>query len=107
VYFLYEGKLTTSSNPDDPDYYIRVRKAKFVPKKKVIAGFSNMYIADVPTPIALPFAYFPMTNERRSGILFPTFGERNNRGYFLQNGGYYFALSDYFDLAILGDYYTN
>src|SRR5690606_34525505 len=81
--------------------------AKFVPKKKVIAGFSNMYIADVPTPIALPFAYFPMTNERRSGILFPTFGERNNRGYFLQNGGYYFAISDYFDLAILGDYYTN
>lgn len=107
VYFLYEGKLTTSSNPDNPDYYIRVRKAKFVPKKKVIAGFSNMYIADVPTPIALPFAYFPMTNERRSGILFPTFGERNNRGYFLQNGGYYFAISDYFDLAILGDYYTN
>ena len=107
VYFLYEGRLTTSSNPDDPDYYIRVRKAKFVPKKKVIAGFSNMYIADVPTPIAVPFAYFPMTNEKRSGILFPTFGEQNDRGYFLQNGGYYFAISDYFDLALVGDYYTN
>ncbi|UOB18211.1 putative LPS assembly protein LptD [Abyssalbus ytuae] len=107
VYFLYEGKLTTSSNPDNPDYYIRVRKAKFVPKKKVIAGFSNMYLADVPTPIAVPFAYFPMTNEKRSGILFPTFGETQRRGYFLQNGGYYFAISDYFDLALLGDYYTN
>lgn len=107
VYFLYEGKLTTSEDPDNPDYYIRVRKAKFVPKKKVIAGFSNMYIADVPTPIALPFAYFPMTTEKRSGILFPTFGEQNNRGYFLQNGGYYFAVSDYFDFAVLGDYYTN
>ncbi len=107
VYFLYEGKLTTSSDPDNPDYYIRVRKAKFVPKKKVIAGFSNMYIADVPTPIAVPFAYFPMTTEKRSGILFPTFGEQNDRGYFLQNGGYYFAISDYFDLALVGDYYTN
>ena len=107
VYFLYEGRLTTSSDPDNPDYYIRVRKAKFVPKKKVIAGFSNMYIADVPTPIAVPFAYFPMTTEKRSGILFPTFGEQNDRGYFLQNGNYYFTVSDYFDLALIGDYYTN
>ncbi|WP_408022146.1 putative LPS assembly protein LptD [Sinomicrobium oceani] len=108
VYFLYEGKLTTSKNLDDPEYYIRVRKAKFVPKKKVIAGFSNMYIADVPTPIAVPFAYFPMSEKSsESGLIFPTFGEINDRGYFLQNGGYYFAVSDYFDLAVLGDYYTN
>lgn len=107
TYFMYEGRLTTSKNPDDPDYYIRIRNAKFVPKKKIIAGFSNMYIADVPTPIAVPFAYFPLTQERTSGFIFPTFGELNNRGYFLQNGGYYFAVSDYFDLALTGDYYTN
>ncbi|MGB5358689.1 MAG: LPS-assembly protein LptD, partial [Eudoraea sp.] len=56
VYFLSEGRLTTAKDSVNPDYYIRVRKAKFVPKKKVIAGFSNLYIADVPTPIALPFA---------------------------------------------------
>lgn len=62
VYFMSEAKITTSNDTINPDYYIRVRKAKFVPKKKVIAGFSNLYIADVPTPpIALPFAYFPLT----------------------------------------------
>ena len=107
VYFFREGRLTTSDHPEDPEYYIRIRKAKFVPKKKIIAGLSNMYIADVPTPIGVPFAYFPLTQERKSGFIFPTFGEVSNRGYFVQNGGYYFAVSDYFDLALLGDYYTN
>jgi lipopolysaccharide assembly outer membrane protein LptD (OstA) len=107
VYFLSEGKLTTSKDTVDPDYYIRVRKAKFVPKKKIIAGFSNMYIVDVPTPIALPFAYFPLTTGRVAGLLFPTFGNDPQRGYFLQNGGYYLPISDYVDLSITGDYYTN
>ncbi len=107
VYFLKEGKLTTSKDVLNPEYYIRIRKAKFVPGKKVIAGFSNMYIADVPTPIAVPFAYFPMSDSRTSGLIFPTFGEVNDRGYFIQNGGYYFVLSPYFDLAVLGDFYTN
>ncbi len=107
VYFFKEGRLTTSKTPEDPEYYIRIRKAKFVPKKKIIAGLSNMYIADVPTPIGVPFAYFPLTESRTSGFIFPTFGEVNNRGYFIQNGGYYFAISDYFDLAVLGDIYTN
>ncbi len=107
VYFLSEGKLTTSKDTVNPDYYIRVRKAKFVPKKKIIAGFSNMYIVDVPTPIALPFAYFPLTTGRVAGLLFPTFGNDPQRGYFLQNGGYYLPLSDYVDLSITGDFYTN
>ncbi|MCB0373783.1 MAG: LPS-assembly protein LptD, partial [Muricauda sp.] len=107
VYFLNEGKLTTSKDTVDPDYYIRVRKAKFVPKKKIIAGYSNMYIVDVPTPIALPFAYFPLTTGRVAGILFPTFGNDPNRGYFIQNGGYYLPISDYVDLSLTGDFYTN
>ena len=107
VYYLKEGKLTTDEDLDDPDYYIRIRKGKFVPKKKVIAGFSNMYIADIPTPIAVPFAYFPLTQSRTSGVIFPTFGQVNERGFFLQDLGYYFAISDYFDLAVKGDYYTN
>lgn len=68
VYFMSEAKITTSNDTINPDYYIRVRKAKFVPKKKVIAGFSNLYIADVPTPIALPFAYFPLTVGRTAGL---------------------------------------
>ena len=107
TYFLRKGKITTAEDLDDPDYYILVYKAKFVPKKKIVAGFSNMYIADVPTPIALPFAYYPMTDSRTSGLLFPTFGEVNDRGYYLQNGGYYFVINDYLDLAVTGDYYTN
>ena len=66
-----------------------------------------MYIADVPTPIGLPFAYFPISNKRSSGIIFPSFGEQNSRGYFIQNGGYYLPINDNLDLTLLGDYYTN
>ena len=107
TYFFKEGMITTAEDLTDPDYYIRLRKAKFVPKKKIVAGFSNMYISNVPTPIALPFAYYPMVESRTSGLLFPTFGEVNDRGYYIQNGGYYFVISDYVDLALTGDYYTN
>ena len=109
VYFVKRGKFTTSENLDDPEYYFLMRKAKMVPNKKVVTGLTNMFIYDVPTPIGLPFAFFPMTQKKTSGVIFPTFGQDtgNNRGYFLQNGGYYFAISDFVDLAVLGDYYTN
>ncbi|APY07247.1 organic solvent tolerance protein OstA [Winogradskyella sp. J14-2] len=109
VYFISRGKFTTSENLEDPEYYILMNKAKIVPNKKIVTGMSQMYIYDVPTPIALPFAFFPMSKKQTSGIIFPSFGEDtgNDRGYFLQNGGYYFAISDYVDLAVLGDYYTN
>tara|TARA_B110000037_G_scaffold69825_1_gene84400 strand:+ start:18960 stop:21611 length:2652 start_codon:yes stop_codon:yes gene_type:complete len=107
VYFVKRAKFTTSEDEENPEYYFLLRKAKIVPGKKVVTGLTNMFIADVPTPIGLPFAFFPLTQTRTSGVIFPTFGEESRRGYFLQNGGYYFALSDYFDLATLGDYYTN
>ncbi|WP_430400667.1 putative LPS assembly protein LptD [Flavobacterium sp.] len=107
VYYMKNARITTSKNIEDPEYYFLVRKVKFVPKKKVVAGLTNLVIADVPTPIGLPFAYFPMTEESTSGFILPTPGQSNRQGYFLQNGGYYFALSDYYDLAVLGDYYTN
>ncbi|WP_299367127.1 putative LPS assembly protein LptD [Winogradskyella sp.] len=109
VYFISRGKFTTSENLEDPEYYILMNRAKIVPNKKIVTGMSQMYIYDVPTPIAIPFAYFPMSKKQTSGIIFPSFGEDtgNDRGYFLQNGGYYFAISDYVDLAVLGDYYTN
>ena len=107
IYFLKEAKVTTSKNLDDPEYYIRVRSAKFIPNNKIIAGPSNLYIYDVPTPIFLPFAFFPLSQDRNSGFIFPTIGQNNNRGYFFQNGGYYFAPSDFYDLTLLGDYYTN
>jgi len=107
VYFVKRAKFTTSENIENPEYYFLLRKAKIVPGEKVVTGLTNMFIANVPTPIGFPFAFLPMSKKRTSGVIFPTFGEQNNRGYFLQNGGYYFALSDYFDLATLGDYYTN
>ena len=107
VYFLYEGKITTSKDTVNPDYYIRTRKAKFVPKKKIISGYSNLYIADVPTPIALPFAYLPLTVGRTAGLIMPTYGDDPNKGYFLQNGGYYIPINDYVDLTLTGDLYTN
>ncbi|WP_047245807.1 putative LPS assembly protein LptD [Maribacter thermophilus] len=107
VYFLSEAKLTTSKDTINPDYYIRVRKAKFVPKKKVIAGFSNLYIADVPTPIIMPFAYFPLSVGRAAGILMPSFGNDPDTGYFLQDMGYYLPLGDYADVTFTGDFYTN
>lgn len=105
---IYIRKIRfTTSEKDNPDYYIATNKAKLVPKKKIIVGMSNLVIADVPTPLLLPFAYFPMGDRRTSGFIIPSWGQNNQQGYFLQNGGYYFALSDYFDLTVTGDLYAN
>ncbi len=107
VYFMKGARFTTSEDVDNPEYYFITDRVKMVPGKKVVVGFTNMVIADVPTPIALPFAFFPITETSKSGIIIPTYNDSNLRGFSLQNGGYYFALSDYYDLAVLGDYYTN
>ena len=108
VYFLKGARFTTAKDIDDPEYYFLTRKVKFVPGKKIVTGLTNMVIADVPTPIALPFAFFPMSEEKSiSGIIIPSYNDSNTRGFSLQNGGYYFALSDNYDLTVLGDYYTN
>ena len=104
--FMRNIKFTTSDK-DKPDYYIGVNKAKFVPKKKIVAGLSNLVIADVPTPLFLPFAYFPLGQSRSSGFIIPSWSSSNSRGLFLQNGGYYFAVNDYVDLELLGDVYSN
>ncbi|GAA3605825.1 putative LPS assembly protein LptD [Flavivirga amylovorans] len=107
VYFLKNAKYTTAEDLEDPEYYIKLRKAKIVPGKKIVTGLANLFIYDVPTPIGVPFAFFPQTEKQTSGVIIPSFGEQNDRGFFLQNGGYYFAISDYVDLAVIGDYYTN
>ncbi|WNM18893.1 putative LPS assembly protein LptD [Flavobacterium capsici] len=107
VYYMKGARFTTAKDIENPEYYFQTNKVKFVPGKKVVIGLTNMVIADVPTPIALPFAYFPMTDSSNSGIIMPTYNDSNQRGFSLQNGGYYFALSDSYDLAVLGDYYTN
>jgi lipopolysaccharide assembly outer membrane protein LptD (OstA) len=101
------GISVTTSKKEKPDYDIRITKAKIIPNKKIIAQNALLHIADVPTIGYIPFAYFPLTRTRTSGILVPTWGESKQQGYFLQNGGYYLAISDYFDLALTGDIYTN
>lgn len=107
VYFMKKSRFTTAKDIDDPEYYFQTNKVKLVPGKKVVVGFTNMVIADVPTPLALPFAFFPMSEKSRSGLIVPSYNDSNTRGFSLQNGGYYFALSDNYDLAVLGDYFTN
>jgi lipopolysaccharide assembly outer membrane protein LptD (OstA) len=107
--FMKDAVFTTAEDLDDPEYAFKSKKIKLVPGKKIIVGPTNMEIYGVPTPIFIPFAYFPLTQKQTSGVIFPTFGEDvgSDRGYFIQNGGYYFAINDHVDLAVLGDYYTN
>ena len=101
-------RFTTSDKKENPDYYISTDKAKLIPGKKIIVGTSNLVIADIPTPLFLPFAYFPLGEKSVSGFLIPALDTgSSNRGIGLQNGGYYFAISDYVDLALRGDAYSN
>ncbi len=108
VYFLKGARFTTAKDVDNPEYYFYTNKIKFVPGKKIVTGGTNMVIAGVPTPIYLPFAYFPLSKETSvSGIILPSYSDSNSKGFSLQNGGYYFALSDHYNLTLTGDYYTN
>ena len=105
-FFVQDGKYTTCDDHDHPHFYFNVTKGKMIPNKNIVTGPVYMVLADVPLPIALPFGYFPFSKSYSSGIIFPTFGEDYNRGFYLRDGGYYFALSDYVDLALRGEIYT-
>ncbi|MBQ9586135.1 MAG: LPS-assembly protein LptD [Muribaculaceae bacterium] len=105
-YHIMNGRYTTCDNHEHPHFYFQITKAKMRPKKNVITGPAYMVLEDLPLPLAVPFAFFPFTNKYSSGILVPTFGEDYNRGFYLRNGGYYFALSQYIDLALTGEIYT-
>lgn len=107
VYFMKDVIFTTAEDIDNPEYYFRTSNAKFVPNKKIVTGVTNLVIEDVPTPIGLPFAFFPLSQGSVSGFIIPSFGDTNLRGYYLQNGGYYFAFNDMVDLTLLGDVYQN
>ena len=105
-YHIKNGRYTTCDNHEHPHFYFQITKAKMRPKKNVITGPAYMVLEDLPLPLAVPFAFFPFTNKYSSGILVPTFGEDYNRGFYLRNGGYYFALGQYLDLALTGEIYT-
>lgn len=105
-FFAEDAIYTTCDEHDHPHFYIRLTKGKMRPGKDVVSGPAYMVVADVPLPIALPFGYFPFSKEYSSGIIFPSFGDDYNRGFYARNGGYYFAFSDYVDLALTGEIYT-
>ncbi len=104
--YIKNTQFTTCSNTDHPHFYLNLYKAKIIPNKRVISGPSNMVVEDIPIPLGLPFGIFPTQRGQRSGILPPEYGESPQFGFFLRNGGYYFALSDYVDLSLQGDIYS-
>lgn len=106
VMYLSGGKYTTC-NYDHPHFALNFSKSKLLTGKMIVTGPAYLTVEDVPTPLALPFAFFPITKERSSGILIPSYGWMNHRGYYFRNGGYYFAINDNIDLALTGDIYTN
>ncbi|MCB9013583.1 MAG: LPS-assembly protein LptD [Bacteroidales bacterium] len=103
---MKDGKYTTC-DLDHPHYYLALTKAKSIPGDKIISGPSYLVIEDIPIPIGLPFGFFPNKKTNTSGILIPSYGEETYRGFYLSNGGYYWAINDYMDLKVTGDIYTN
>jgi lipopolysaccharide assembly outer membrane protein LptD (OstA) len=106
VYYVANGKYTTC-DLEHPHYYIGAKKIKVIPNDKIITGPAELWIADIPTPLAIPFGYFPNKKGRASGILLPTYGESTNLGFFLKDGGFYFGNNEKIDLALRGDVYSN
>lgn len=107
IYCVKNGWYTTCDQHDHPHFYVRMSKAKLIKDKKVVSGFANLYIEDVPLPLAIPFGFFPITKKGTSGIIMPTYGEERLRGFNLRDGGYYWYISDYVDMALTGTIYTN
>ena len=104
---LINGRYTTCDEHDHPHFYIKMTKAKVRPGKDIVTGPAYLVIEDVPLfPIGLPFGFFPFSSTYSSGIIMPTYGDEMARGFNLRNGGYYFAISDYVDLALTGEIYT-
>jgi lipopolysaccharide assembly outer membrane protein LptD (OstA) len=107
-FIMKDGMYTTCDNNDHPHFYIKLTKAKMIPNEKTITGPAYLVIEDVAIPfLGLPFAYVPASSGYSSGFLMPSYGEETNRGFFLREGGYYFAFNDYFDVSLTGDIYGN
>ncbi len=105
VFYSQDGMYTTC-DASHPHFYVKLTRAKVRPKKDVVSGPLYLVVADVPLPLALPFGYFPFTSSYSSGFIMPTYGDETERGFYLRNGGYYFAISDKFDLRLTGEIYT-
>ena len=103
--FLQHGRYTTCDDPH-PDFYLAMSRAKVRPGKDVVFGPTYLVVADVPLPFAIPYGFFPFTKSYSSGFIMPTYGDETDRGFYLRDGGYYFAISDKMDLKLLGEIYT-
>ena len=103
--FLQHGRYTTCDDPH-PDFYLAMSRAKVRPGKDVVFGPTYLVVADVPLPLAIPYGFFPFTKSYSSGLIMPTYGDEMERGFYLRDGGYYFAISDKMDLKLLGEIYT-
>lgn len=106
TYYISNGRYTTCDDHDCPHFYFNLTKAKVRPGKNIVTGPAYMVLAGLPLPIAVPFGYFPFTSDYASGILEPSFGDDYQRGFYLRDGGYYFAINDNIDLALTGEIYT-
>ena len=103
--FLYHGRYTTCDLPH-PDFYFAMSRAKVRPGKNVVFGPTYLVVCDVPLPFAVPYGFFPFTKSYSSGFIMPTYGDETSRGFYLRDGGYYFAISDKMDLKLIGEIYT-
>lgn len=104
--YMRHGQYTTCDNHDHPHFYLKLSMAKVRPKKNVVFGPAQLVVEDVPLPIAVPFGFFPFNSSYSSGFIMPTYGDEMNRGFYLRDGGYYFAISDKMDLKVLGEIFT-
>lgn len=102
--YVKNAKFTTCDLPE-PHFYIKADKIKVIPKKQIITGPANLVIADINTPLFVPFGFFPIPDKRKQGILFPTFGESQAYGFNIRNLGYYVPVNDFLDVQIMGDIY--
>ena len=105
IFYSQDGMYTTC-DAEHPHFYVKLTRAKVRPKKDVVSGPLYLVVEDVPLPLALPFGYFPFTSSYSSGIIMPTFGDETERGFYLRDGGYYFAISDKIDLRLTGEIFT-
>ena len=103
--YLAHGRYTTCDK-EHPDFYISLSRAKVRPGKDVVFGPAYIVVADVPLPFAIPYGFFPFTKSYSSGFIMPSYGDEQNRGFYLRDGGYYFAISDKMDLKLIGEIYT-
>ena len=105
-YYIENGRYTTCDDHDCPHFYFNITRGKMRPGRDVVTGPVYMVLAGLPLPLAVPFGYFPFNDSYASGVIFPSFGDDYQKGFYLRDGGYYFAINDNIDLALRGELYT-